>query len=314
MNLAANSLSRRRKGPSTIAIVAVVLLVGLVLYTPQDFGPMGSPRQSGALAYGVGSNASSIMLNNPDLNMMTVEELSRASSLGETQSKEGFHKIVHEAFQMSVAKEQKDPPLRRHFDIRNWQNKSNGGLNDEDRVKLAQIYGNASSVFEYGLGESTLIAGHVGVPRYAGIDSDSVYVSDTRAKLKNSYFRFYFADVGSTKAWGFPSRTDMPKNPLNYQLAPLISEPEPFDVYMVDGRWRQACLAVSFLHASARGAPAAHTIVLVHDCQREDYHSHDHLFYHLQSSGSKICAYQRKPSTTDEDLVNMWKERFNTVI
>ncbi len=40
-----------------------------------------------------------------------------------------------------------------------------GGLVSTDRELLAGMYLNASSVFEFGLGESTHIAGYIGVPR-----------------------------------------------------------------------------------------------------------------------------------------------------
>lgn len=53
------------------------------------------------------------------------------------------------------------------FGVDAWPEKGSGCLDDKDRVKLAEIYEKAESVFEYGLGESTLIAGRVSVPRYA---------------------------------------------------------------------------------------------------------------------------------------------------
>jgi protein O-GlcNAc transferase len=187
-------------------------------------------------------------------------------------------------------------------------------LTNADRTLLAEIYGQANSVFEYGLGESTYIANHVGVARYAGTDSDAALVA------VSTHFRFYFADIGETKAWGNPEK-DLPKKVLHYQLIPLISEPEPFDVYsMVDGRWRMACLMISFLHASTRGADLSHTKVLLHDCEpkhkeetRLPYLRVDHLLDGVRHSGDKLCVYQRKPNTTDGQLYDIWLENFDVV-
>jgi hypothetical protein len=64
------------------------------------------------------------------------------------------------------------------------------------------------------------------------------------------HFRFYFADTRPTRRWEYPTEA-LAKSPLDYQAAPFIAEPSPFDVYIVDGRWRLACLLLSFLHASA---------------------------------------------------------------
>jgi len=69
-----------------------------------------------------------------------------------------------------------------------------GGLTDSDRELLASIYFNSSSVFEFGLGESTHIAAYVGVPRYSGVDNDPVWVVKARDGAEMDHFRFSFAD------------------------------------------------------------------------------------------------------------------------
>ena len=40
---------------------------------------------------------------------------------------------------------------------------------------------------------------------------------------------------------------------FNYQIASLIVERQPFDMYLVDGRYRVACACLSLLHAMSRG-------------------------------------------------------------
>ena len=228
-----------------------------------------------------------------------------------------FDTIVQEANEMAFSKPATPP--RKKFDLATWK-KGTGGLTDKDRILLADIYTNASSVFEFGLGESTLIASHVGVPRYAGIDSDAVWVSQSRDPV-HTHFRFYLADIGITGAWGQPNNTELSKSVLDYQLAPLIVEPNAFDVYMVDGRMRFACMMASFLHASSRGAPTNQTMVLNHDCKptveshvaldagsRVSYKAADHLLDLVHHSGNKLCAYRRKENTTDDDLLKLWQK------
>jgi hypothetical protein len=196
--------------------------------------------------------------------------------------------------------------VRRDFDVRSWTHASSGGLSDDDRAFLGGIYRRATSVFEYGLGESTLIADHVGVPRYSGIDSDPVWLSDVRSKV-SSHFRFYLGDIGETVKWGAPTQ-DLKKAVLNYQLAPLQAEPECFDVYLVDGRFRLACMMASFLHASAR--KCLNATVIVHDCHRKPYHRADHLLKLVGASG-RLCAYTRLPNTTDERIHEVWTNHYD---
>jgi hypothetical protein len=63
-----------------------------------------------------------------------------------------------------------------------------------------------------------------------------------------STYRFYLADIGPATSFGFPTSPALSKQVLNYQLLPLIIEPYAFDVYLVDGRWRLACV----LHANTQ--------------------------------------------------------------
>lgn len=240
-------------------------------------------------------------------------------SLADAES--GFASIVKTAYERALEPVLQESP-RKKFDVAWWTTESGltttGGLDENDRALLGQLYYNASSVFEYGLGESTYIANYVGVPRYAGIDSDPVWVGMARDKVA-PHFRFYLGDIGQTRAWGYPTGPKKGKSVLNYQLSPLIVEPQPFDVYMVDGRWRLPAMIASFLHASDRGAPHSETIVCIHDCQATDakgrvgYKRADHLLKMVQHSGSKLCVYQRRQETTDDELKDLWHTHMDQV-
>ena len=241
-------------------------------------------------------------------------------------STSSFDDIVSTAYKRAITTAPRNAVNRSQvvFDIDYWVNESNlttdGGLKREDRILLAQLYGNATSVFEYGLGESTYMANYLGVPRYAGIDSDPAWVAMARERVSGHY-RFYLGDIGPTGDWGFP--TDYARNSnkatLNYQLSPLILEQQPFDIYMVDGRWRMACALASFLHASDRGADPSKTKVLIHDCQthaqsgRTEYKQAENLLEMVQHSGKLLCVYQRRPETTDEQLKEAWNKNVDVV-
>ncbi|CAB9505744.1 expressed unknown protein [Seminavis robusta] len=241
----------------------------------------------------------------------------------EQQSTTAFDEIVSVAYAEAIVEQRPKTP-RRTFDIKYWVQHSGltteGGLNNDDRSLLGEIYYKANSVFEYGLGESTYIANHVGVPRYAGVDSDPAWVGMARDKVAR-YFRFYLGDIGPTGDWGYPKSGKLPKQLLDYQLSPLIVEPKPFDVYMVDGRWRLSGMIACFLHASARGADPSKTTVLIHDCDKQPnplgrvvYKKADHLLKLVNHSGNKLCVYQRKPDTTDTQLQEFWHENNDIIL
>jgi hypothetical protein len=82
------------------------------------------------------------------------------------------------------------------------------------------------------------------------------------------HFRFYFADIGPTVAWGNAPNPSLPKIAYNYQVATLSLQLQPFDVYLVDGRFRVSCVCLSFLHALKYRADMDHVRVAVHDFPR----------------------------------------------
>lgn len=243
---------------------------------------------------------------------------SSSSTTTTISTQNSFEKIVQTAYAKATAPKS-GRRKKRNFNITWWEEESGrtttGGLTTEDRILLAEIYGNAESVFEFGLGESTYLANYLQVPRYAGTDSDPTWVANTRMNVAKR-FRFYFSDIGSTKEWGKPQDKGLKKNILNYQLGPLIVEGAPFDVYMVDGRYRLPSALASFLHASSRGGDPAKTIVLIHDCypggtKRQNYFSANHLLNLTMHSGNALCVFQRFPNATDAQLEELWHTQMN---
>ena len=192
--------------------------------------------------------------------------------------------------------------------------RGSGGLMDSDRELLAEIYSNAESVFEFGLGESTKIAAWVGVPRYVGVDSDANWVTNTRKEVNMDHFRFIFADIGDTIIYGNPKNDKLQKIPLSYQSAPLNDEMEAFDFYLVDGRYRVACACSSMLHAISRGGNMAEIMVGVHDYygmgREEDYHQLEQLGDVVRKA-EHLAVFKVKSNTTELDIYQMWEKNVN---
>lgn len=238
----------------------------------------------------------------------TIPVTNTLSSFSQASHKAFEHYLNHQP--AIITNNSAEANSRPKFDIQSWTKQTTGGLTQRDRIMLGRIYREAESVFEYGLGESTYIAAAVGVPRYAGVDSDVQWVDAARRNSAN-HFRFHYGDVGDTKAWGFPA-SDLSKQLYNYQVAPLESEPLPFDVYMVDGRWRIACVLLSFLHASSRGAPLNHTTVLLHDCFRKEYGQLQRLLEKIDGT-RMLCVWKRKPNISDSEILAMYLETMSTL-
>ena len=107
-----------------------------------------------------------------------------------------FDQIANEVYSHDVCNKDDMTTDRREpkeFDLESWrQYSTTGGLNDDDRKMLARYYSSANSVFEWGLGESSRMAGYFNVSRYAGIDSDATYVADARDNVSTPNISSYY--------------------------------------------------------------------------------------------------------------------------
>ena len=207
----------------------------------------------------------------------------------------------------NIASAETHTPEREKFDIDNWKDRrGTGGLHDSDRILVGELYYNATSVFEFGLGESTEIAAYVSVPRYSGVDSNARWVEEVRTSSNMDHFRFSFADIGSTVEWGKPSNASLQKIPYNYQVAPLANEMEAFDFYMIDGRYRVGCACASFLHAMKTRGDVTKVKVGLHDYHREHYWQLDSIA-HVVHRSKRLSVLKLKQSTTEEDIKILWE-------
>ena len=199
---------------------------------------------------------------------------------------------------------------RKRVDFSEFPYKSNGGLSDADRELIADLYYHAESVFEFGIGESTAIAAMTELPRYAGVESSAEWITATRTNVPDR-FRFNFADIGPTREWGNPvSNKVLAKMALDYQIAPLRIERDPFDIYFVDGRWRVACVMASFLHAIQSGGDMNKIRVVVHDYDvrggPEGSYGIVESIAMIEKRTEKAIVLAIRRNVTKADLFNIW--------
>ena len=99
--------------------------------------------------------------------------------------------------------------------------------------------------------------------------------------------------------WGYPvDRKSADLWPF-YQIGAVSAE-TPFDVYLVDGRFRVACGCVALLH----GGPQA--TVIMHDFDRKRYHSILNVTDPVEQVG-KLIVLRRRPSVKEDEIRSLWK-------
>jgi len=219
---------------------------------------------------------------------------------------------------VAPAKDASDENARTEFTLDGWKRGSEGGLDDDYRRVLGDLYFSASSVFQYGVGESTEIAAYTGVPRYTGVHSNATWVLQEHARM--DHFRFHHAGIGYTKILSEATEeTDRGQKSLyDYQIAPLVFEQEPFDVYLVDGLYSVNCACVSFLHAMKRGADMAEVRVAIHGGKGRN--GDGGAVYALMKTvadveirNKNLWVYKLKKDTTEHDLFALWNGKQDEV-
>ena len=251
-----------------------------------------------------------------------VTESTRASLTTPTHTKTNLSQIdvSQQRLLKTNGNKKKSAPadtVRTEFTLDGWQKGSGGGLDDGHRTVLGHLYFSASSVFEYGVGESTEIAAYTGIPRYTGVHTNATWVSQARENARMDHFRFHYADIGVTQRFSEATEEKdsrergVQKSLYDYQIAPLVFEQKPFDVYLVDGMYRVNCACVSFLHAMKRKADMAEVRVVIHggtgrnDDEDGGYDLMDTVA-DLEIKIKNLWVYKLKEGTSEDDLFALW--------
>ena len=178
---------------------------------------------------------------------------------------------------------------------------SGGGMTASEQQLLATTYSEGASVFEWGMGSSTLIAEHLNVTRLTAVDNSLQWVSQVQDSLKrDTAYRLVHVNVGPILDWGRPASEGFIDLWPDYSTA-VDMEADPFDVYLVDGRFRVACACRALLHAHLDAR------VLVHDFHRPEYHSLLHVAEIVSQVGS-LAILRTRSMVTHSDLERMWKD------
>lgn len=140
-----------------------------------------------------------------------------------------------------------------------------GGLSQSEKEFLASIYKNSNSVFEWGMGTSTLIAAFINIQRLVAIDSSNEWVNNVKKIIPHKRYQLKHIDIGKVKDFGYPVSNSTISTWPTYSSV-VKNEQQPFDVYLIDGRFRVACICMALMHADEN------SYILVHDFDRKNYH------------------------------------------
>jgi hypothetical protein len=140
---------------------------------------------------------------------------------------------------------------------------------------LTQCLVGVRRYFEFGVGGSTIFVWNHCIesgirPEIYGIDTSREWIDSVRTTLNQpETVHIEHLDLGPLESWGYPV-DKTPKQPL-WMLYPQAihrcPNPSDFDLVLIDGRFRVACLIQTIL------ACGPSTKILIHDyMDRPEYH------------------------------------------
>lgn len=163
----------------------------------------------------------------------------------------------------------------------------------DDKQMLEKYLLTSSNYFEWGSGESTLIASKFNLEHCLSVETDKQYMNDVREKTEDNV-TFLYVEMGTSPySWGYPASDCNLKAKQSY-ISQLVNQTldvgKHFDLVLIDGRFRVACCLRSFSHLSEN------SIILFDDFRGRSYY-HDVLdYYNILESGQQMYALVKKPN------------------
>lgn len=176
-----------------------------------------------------------------------------------------------------------------------------GGMSMQEKAVLSVLYSSRKRIFEWGMGSSSLLAIHMNISSLFSVDSSYEWVKRMKSLIDSRHNTdFEHIDIGPIKDFGHP--VDMKFKFLwpNYSLAVTLHQ-IPFDVYLVDGRFRVACACQALLHAHCS------SLVVLHDSHRDEYKIISTISTKIAQVQS-IAVFVVNPSISIETIQRIWEE------
>ena len=172
-------------------------------------------------------------------------------------------------------------------------------MSDAECALLDRYIPKAGRVLEFGAGGSTQHFFARGAAHVTSVESDARWISDIAReegmleRIEAKQWLPIHGDIGPTKEWGKPVVSTPQHSWLQYHQQCWGMLPDAaFDLILIDGRFRVACLCQSLLHC-----PREDVIFVIHDFwNRPKYHVALALCEEVERADTSV-ALRRKTET-----------------
>lgn len=163
----------------------------------------------------------------------------------------------------------------------------------------------AHHYYEFGSGGSTKLAASMGLTVH-GVESDARWLEQLRSEV-GSACRVQHVDIGPTKEWGYPVDLRAADQFPDYSRS-IHAHDRPFDLVLVDGRFRVACTLETIDYLVEKGDLATARI-FIHDFWNREHYKPVLEFLDAEKTVETAGLFKIKPKL-DRDRLKMLKTVF----
>ena len=144
-------------------------------------------------------------------------------------------------------------------------------MSEAEKALFKKSLERAGRYFEFGSGGSTVWACQAGLTVH-GVESDAAWVDGLKQRLGETC-QVHAENIGPTKEWGFPA-SDVARHRFPAYSEAIHRHDQAFDLILVDGRFRVACVLNAIRHTLNVSDQPGETRLFIHDFwNRRHYHA-----------------------------------------
>jgi hypothetical protein len=173
-------------------------------------------------------------------------------------------------------------------------------MQDDEIKLLSRTYANAKKVFEFGSGGSTRLAASLPTMELlVSVESDKIWASTSDLSIRNVSFvhEMHLIDLDSKAGdFGNPGSHATKENKEKYSSQLLFHPITDFDIVLVDGRFRVACV-FSFI---LKELPISSRLIIHDYFDRIHYHIVNKYLIEIDKAGTSVVFKRKEMMTTQE--------------
>lgn len=177
-------------------------------------------------------------------------------------------------------------------------------MSEAERAMFKRSLEEAKHYFEFGSGGSTVWAVREGLT-VKGVESDAKWVNALKSKL-GEHCQVKAVNIGPTGEWGYPLSMAHGESFPDYSRA-IYQHDIPFDLILVDGRFRVACTITAIQHILDHHESPENARIFIHDFwNRPQYHAVMDFLEPLKSEET-AGLFKVKSNIERSRLKDMWE-------